>query len=168
MRCSNAGISQHFHETFHQPAVKIPLLIFEPGQQSRKDVFTPTSAVDILPTLLHLADKEIPDWCEGKILPPYSNKQPEDDRSIFALEAKDNPIDKQISPGTAMIVKGEYKLVYYYDYAKLKNQGPLTELYNLENDPEELDNLYSTNSNLADSMLDELLDTMTAADAPYS
>ena len=162
------GITQHFHETFHQAAVQIPLMVFEPGQQSRKDVFTPTSAVDILPTLLHVSDKEIPDWCEGKILPPYSEEQPENNRSIFALEAKSNLMDKKISPGTGMIVKGEHKLVYYYDYAKLKNQGPLVELFNLENDPEELDNLYSTNSNLADNMLDELLDTMMAADAPYS
>ena len=86
------GISQHFHETFHQPAVQIPLLIFEPGQQSRKDIFTPTSAVDIFPTLLHLSDKEIPDWCEGKILPPYSDNQSENERSVFALEAKENKI----------------------------------------------------------------------------
>ena len=72
----------------NQPLVHIPLIIFEPGQTTRRDVFENTSAVDILPTLLHLAGEPIPDWVEGEILPPYSPSQK--DRSIFALEAKKN------------------------------------------------------------------------------
>lgn len=75
------GIWGHMTRSLHQPVVKIPLIIWEPGQQSRKDIFANTSAVDLLPTLLH--EHAVPDWLECKILPPYDSSNSVQ-RSVFA------------------------------------------------------------------------------------
>lgn len=162
------GITKHYNESLHQPVIQVPLLIFEPGQNSRRDVHTPTSAVDILPTLLHLNGYDIPNWCEGKILPPYGNELQDSARSVFAVEAKKNKRYKPISTGTLMIVKNQYKLIYYFGYKELKGQGPLYELYDIMNDPEEMIELSESRSDLANDLYDELMAELQSADALYS
>jgi arylsulfatase A-like enzyme len=162
------GITKHYHEALHQPVIQIPLLIFEPGRNSRKDIFTPTSAVDVLPTLLHLNGKEIPDWCEGQILPPYKNNTHDSNRSVFAIEAKKNKRYKPINFGSIMIVKGQYKLTFYFGYKEIKSQGPLVELYDILNDPEEMNDLSVSHPGLVNELYDELKIAMQTADAPYS
>jgi arylsulfatase A-like enzyme len=162
------GIVGHGTEYLFQPLVHIPLLIFEPGQQIRKDIFSPTSAVDLLPTLLNLSDQEIPDWCEGQVLPPYNHQEPDSERSIFALEAKKNEKNSSINKGTAMILKGKNKLTYYYGYDELEGDGTLTEFYDINNDPDELNNLYDSQPKLANQFLDELQRKLHTADVPYS
>jgi arylsulfatase A-like enzyme len=165
------GITKHYHESLHQPVIQVPLLIFDPGLRkspTRTDIYTPTSAVDILPTLLYLFGKEIPSWCEGVILPPYGNNSSMRDRSVFAVEAKKNKRYKPISQGTAMIAKDQYKLTYYFGYNKLKGHGPLVELYDILNDPEEMNNLLKTELVLANELYNELTAKIQAVDTPYS
>ena len=161
------GIAKHYHESLHQPVIQVPLIIIDPEHKTRQDIYSPTSAIDLLPTLLHLTNQDIPDWCEGRILPPFDSS-PSPDHSVFALEAKKNKKNQIISPGSAMIVKGEHKLTYYFDYKQLKGNKPLIELYNIINDPEEMNNLYLTEENIANTLLDELLAKIHTADAPYS
>jgi len=162
------GVQGHINELLHQPLVRIPLLIFEPGQQTRQDVHEATSAVDVLPTLLHLTGQEIPSWCEGEVLPPYRDSELTRDRSVFALEAKNNNQSSPITTGTGMIVKGGYKLMYYFGYDTLKENEAKYELYDLENDPEELYNLAKPKLNLTEDLLDELKAKIEEADKPYS
>ena len=54
------GISGHGSRVLYQPVVRIPLMIFEPGQQMGADIYEYTSAVDVLPTLAHLTGQETP------------------------------------------------------------------------------------------------------------
>ncbi len=147
------GAQGHMTEMLYEPLVRIPLLIFEAGQRIRRDIHTTTSAVDILPTLLHITGQEIPEWCEGEVLPPY--RSVDQDRSVFALEAKENGQFKPLTKFTAMIVKENYKLISYLGYKKLKRM-PLYELFNLESDPNELNNLFLDEPRIADSLLEEL------------
>lgn len=147
------GVQGHMTEMLYQPLVKIPLIIFEPGQTSRRDIYTPTNAVDILPTLLHINGKDIPDWCEGEVLPPYQTIN--ENRSVFAYEAKDNGQFDPLIKATAMIIKEQYKLISYFGYKQLKGSS-LYELFDIENDPEEINNLYHPDSITAKNLLDEL------------
>jgi hypothetical protein len=50
------------------------------------------------------------------------------------------------------MIKGRHKLIHYRGY----EQEIEDELFDLENDPEELDNLYSTKKSISDDMMDEL------------
>ena len=102
------------------------------------------------------------------MLPPYNSSEPDPDRSIFALEAKKNKMYQTVNSATAMIVKGQYKLTYYFGYEKLNGRGPLIELYDIQKDPEELENLFETRSSITNELLDELLAKLQAADAPHS
>jgi uncharacterized sulfatase len=161
------GIFGHRTPVLYQPVIHIPLLILEPGQTKRQDVFTPTSAVDVLPTLLKLTGQEIPDWVEGTVLPPFADTAPKADRSLYALEATNSEAHAVLNPATAMLVKDRYKLTYYFGYGQLKNSGPLFELYDLENDPEELNNIYDVNSEISRELQNEILERIKEADKPY-
>ena len=65
------GIIGHSTNVLYEPVVRVPLLIFEPGRKQGMEIVTPTSAVDMLPTLAHVTGHALPDWSEGEILPPF-------------------------------------------------------------------------------------------------
>ena len=46
------GITGHQAPPMFQPLVRIPLVIFAPGQESRVDIYERTNAIDVLPTLM--------------------------------------------------------------------------------------------------------------------
>jgi arylsulfatase A-like enzyme len=162
------GLYRHDHPFLYEPAVHIPLVIFHPEQKKRIDVFTPTSAVDLLPTLLFTTGQPIPEWCEGNVLPPFNTKTSPTDRSLFAMDAKENPNrSSPLTRASSMVVKGQYKLTKYFGYKDLPNGEPIIELYDIENDPEELNNLYLEKESLAKELLNELEIRMNEADEPY-
>lgn len=152
------GIEKHYHETLHQPVIQVPLLVFMPGQTQRQDIYSLTSNVDLLPTLLHLTGQPIPSWVEGKVLPPYSDEQLDLERGVYAVEAKDSLKYGPINPASLMIVKDGYKLTYYTGWDRQKDKDPLIELYAIEDDPEELNNLSKELPDLRRTLLEELLE----------
>jgi arylsulfatase A-like enzyme len=161
------GYWGHMHEALFQPVIQVPLIIFEPGQTSRRDIFRTTSAIDLLPTLLHLSGQAVPDWCEGEVLPPFREDAENDPRSVYTLEAKKSRPFGKITPGSAAILKGDYKLTYYFDYPELKETGPLLEVYDLTNDPEEMINLVDEQRETTAALYEELKSQMDAANEPY-
>lgn len=160
------GIYQHRTPVLYEPVIRIPLLIIEPGQQERKDIYTATSAVDVLPTLLKVTGQEIPEWIEGIVLPPFSETPPQE-RKVYALDATASPEDGTLNPASVMMVKGKYKLTYYYGYEQLKSSGPLFELYDLDNDPEELNDLFDPGSDFSMELQSELLEKFNEVNKPY-
>ena len=155
------GIWKHTTRVLYEPVVHVPLLISAPGQQAREDIYTPTSTVDLLPTFLHFAGKSVPEWCEGEILPPFAK---ESDRAIYIVEAKSNPKGGPLVKGTLGMIKGNFKLIKYIGYEKLRGYF---ELYDLENDPEELNNLIESNHPLAAELQDELNRKIEQVNEPY-
>jgi arylsulfatase A-like enzyme len=162
------GVQGHMTELLYEPLVRIPLVIFEPGQQPRKDIYSRTSSVDVIPTLLKITGQDIPEWCEGEVLPPYRDSEPDPARSIFALEAKHNVQDRSITNGTGMIVKEQYKLIHYTGFKSFDEGESKYELFDLENDPEEINNIAKANLNKTYELIDELRATMEEADKPYT
>jgi len=161
------GVFGHRTPVLYQPVIQIPLVILEPGQNERRDVYTSTSAVDVLPTLMKITGQEIPDWTEGEVLPPFSDAAPRADRSIYALEATESKTMEPLNPASVMLVKGKYKLTYYFGYPQLKKMGPIFELYDLESDPDELYNIFDPNSEVSRDLQNELLEKLREVDKPY-
>ena len=157
------GIEKHYHETLHQPVIQVPLLVFTPGQTKRQDVHSVTSAVDLLPTLLHLTGQPIPNWIEGQVLPPYTDDEPDPQGPVFAVEAKESKQYGTINPVSLMIVKDGYKLTYYAGWDRQGAESPIVELYAIEEDPEEMNNLAGDMPDLRDRLLDEVLDKANQA-----
>lgn len=160
------GLYGHFTLFLFEALLRVPLIIFEPGQTRRRDIYERTSAVDVLPTLLHISGQEAPDWLEGEILPPYRPGPVDEGRAVFAFDAKNSQPFKATTSGTAAIYKGPHKLVYYYGYDKLKD-GPMFDLHDLEADPLELKNIYAANRSLAEELAGELMAKIEQADAAY-
>jgi len=118
--------------------------------------------VDVLPTLLHLTGRPSADWTEGALLPGLGGTE-DTQRSLFTLEAKSNPAYAPIKQATLAMVKGNYKMIYYTGY---EGQDSF-ELYDLENDYEELEDLYPSQTSFCKALKDELLETLHSVNAKY-
>jgi arylsulfatase A-like enzyme len=162
------GIVGHGTPNLYQPLLQIPLLIFQPGQETRQDIYTPTSNVDLLPTLLKLTGQSIPDWCEGIILPPYNNNDFNRGDGIYALEARKTEKNSQLHTGTAAIVKDHYKLTYYFGYEELGKENQIIELHDVNDDPNEVNNISDSQPILTNQLLDELQTKLHATDATFA
>jgi arylsulfatase A-like enzyme len=156
------GQRGHSTPLLYDPIIHIPLLISTPGQKSRKDIYSPTNCVDILPTLLQLGGRETPNWCVGKPLPVLGGSE-DHQRSTYSVEAKQNSTFAPLRKATIAMQKGKYKIIYYMGYEK----EDTFELYDLESDPEEMVNLFSSRTTLATSLADELISALKSANSSF-
>jgi arylsulfatase A-like enzyme len=160
------GIVGHSGAGLYQPIIQVPLLIFEPGRKVGMNIYTPTSAIDVLPTLLHVTGQKIPDWVEGEVLPSYAPTDPDPNRSIYALQAYHNDQYAPLTQATTALIKGRYKLICYFGYAKIKHDK-IVLLFDIESDPDELVDLYPSRPEIAEELLAELNAKLAEVNRPY-
>ncbi len=153
------NMMRHSVRVFHQPLVRVPLLVSIPGQTERRDIYSPTNAVDVLPTLLQLNGLEIPDWVQGNVLPPFQSPAP-DDRPFLAFDGREFSAGDRIKKGTGMVQRWPYKLMYYWGYQNIPDLGVQLEMYDLENDPEELEELSKVKPDIAKELEAEIKEEM--------
>ncbi len=157
------GEKNHVTELLFQPLIHIPLIIHAPGQKHRQDFSSPTSCVDILPTLLHLRQQPIPAWCEGKVLPGFGGESDEG-RPVYSIEAKQNHIRQPLWVYTISMILERYKLIHYSHYGEYFNA---LELYDLHNDPEEMEDLSVSKRRTALELKAELYQKLEEVNRPY-
>jgi choline-sulfatase len=134
------GIQGHATSALYEPIMHIPLIVFPPGLQSRKDVYSPTSAVDVVPSLIHQAGGMPPAGLEGTILPELGAPTAQAGHDVYVVEAKRSAKTGPFRHATYALVRWPYKLVRYVGYSDVPDGD---ELYNLEQDAEELVNLFT-------------------------
>lgn len=154
----------HLTPVLYEPLLHIPLMILPPGKQDGRAVHIPTSAVDVLPTLLHLAGQPVPEWCEGRILPGFGDQTIDPGRSIWAVEAKSNHKYRPLTKASLALIKGRLKLTRYFGHEECPDSY---ELYDVEDDPEELVDLYPQGGTLASEMQAEMLRKLEEVNAPF-
>ena len=142
------GLIGHGSPLLYEANIHIPLVISKPGQSVRKDVFSLTSTVDIVPTLLEISGQPVPKGFEGQALPEIGETI-EDDRIIYSMNTSGNSAFDPIQKASFAMFHGNYKLIEYYGYAELEKPY---ELFDIGNDPEELDDLSISKSTIADEM----------------
>jgi arylsulfatase A-like enzyme len=152
----------HDSRLLYEPLIRIPLVVSKPRQQERQDIFTPTNTIDLLPTILHVTGHSVPDWCLGQILPGLGGVD-HPDRSMYAVYPFLNSANAPLYTATIAFIKGRHKLIYLRGY----EGGDRYEFYNLEDDPEELDDLYSVDNSVVQEMRAELEDKLDEVDRPY-
>ena len=160
------GIVGHGSNVLYQPVIRVPLMIFEPGQTRGRDIHEYTSAVDLLPTLTHLTQQPFPHWTEGVVLPPFNGSSQMPDRNIYVVQAIENPPDEPFSQASVTLIREPYKLHYYFGYPEL-NGGELAKLFDIKSDPEEMLDLYSSKKGIAMELLNELKTKLKEVNAPY-
>ena len=91
-----------------------------------------------------------------------------DERAVFSLQARENPPLNPFEHAVAMMIKGRYKMLYFYGFPEFGEENELVEMYDLEKDPEEMNNLYSLDWDIAQQMRQEILDRLAKENEPYS
>jgi arylsulfatase A-like enzyme len=158
------GFFGHSGPLLYEPAIKIPLLIHAPGQSIRQDVHVPTSNVDLLPTLLSYAQRDIPSNLDGQILPAFGGAE-NSERPLFSMNAIENSQFLPLTKAAISMNKGKYKLIAYLGYDDMENPY---EFYDLESDAEELQNLAGKEPLEFSRLKEEFLDHLADANRPYS
>jgi len=146
------GILAHNQPVYHRPVINIPLVIFPPHQQTRIDIHDRTSVIDLLPTLLKVTGQDIPEWAEGVVLPPFSEQTAETQQDVTTIHVQERDGNGIIIAATALLVRGNYKLMWYFGYEQLDGEEYI-ELFDIASDPEEINNLYPHKKDTADEFL---------------
>lgn len=153
------GILSHITPVLYEPLLHIPLLALAPGQDRRQDIHSLTSNVDLLPSLAAIAGLPTPPGLDGSPLPGIAGALEDDRRSVFAFEAKGAPAIDPLRQATAAITRLPYKLIYYTGYPDYPDQF---ELYDLQADPEEMNNLYREDLPVAQELKAQLVDRINS------
>jgi hypothetical protein len=83
------------------------------------------------------------------------------------MNLRDSHPDAPLDIASLMLLKGKYKLTYYYGYGRLQEGDERVDLYDVETDPQELDNLYPAQRGIGADLLDELKVKLAEVNAPY-
>lgn len=121
----------------YEESMRTPLVMSLPDCLERTgDITELVQNIDFAPTFLDLAGVDIPEDMHGvSMLPLLKGEHPEDWRTSLYYHFYEYPAEHQVMRHFG--VRGErYKLIHFY------HDKDFWELYDLETDPSELDNLY--------------------------
>ena len=121
-------------EVPYEPVVHIPLIIKEPNQREGKIFNNLIEQIDIPATIMDFSGVSGPSWLEGRSLMPliHGNFFPQSPAFAMHLQRSQS---HQIAHGFISVYEGDYKLIYYID----ENRSLL---FNLKEDPDEMNNLF--------------------------
>ncbi|MCI5990421.1 MAG: sulfatase [Bacteroidales bacterium] len=137
----------------YEESMRTPLVMRLPkGFSRRGDIDRLVQNIDFAPTFLELAGAEVPDEMQGvSLMPLLRGENPQDWRKSLYYHFYEYPAEHMVMRHFGIRTE-RYKLIHFY------NSGDFYELYDLQNDPSELDNLYGKEGyeDLADSLKNEL------------
>jgi hypothetical protein len=145
------GIYGHITPVLFDPVIHIPLLISTPGQTQREDINIPTTSTDVFPTILSFLGQLAPEWIEGDVLPAYHPNP--SSRDIYAMDFKQIAKNAPLNKGSVALIRDRYKLIHYFGFDDIEDRY---ELYDLVNDPEELENRYRSEKGIGKELKEAL------------
>jgi arylsulfatase A-like enzyme len=120
---------------FYEPSAGTPLLIRLPGREGRgRAVSTPTSNVDLAPTILEWAGIEPPPAMQGESLMPLIRQERVARGPVYGHFYESDDADHK-APKYVAIATQRHKLICYYELEEW-------ELFDLAKDPDETRNLW--------------------------
>ena len=125
---------EHGH-TQYQELVNVPLIIKYPGSRDAGEhVHDPVSLVDIMPTVFDVLSLETPAEFQGKSLSPVPSRPVFSEHVLYGRETK-------------AVVVYPWKLIAHYRFEKV-------ELYNLQDDPAEKNDVHQQEPEIVDKLTD--------------
>ena len=129
------GYLTHGGPFLYEQVTHVPLIIKEPGQGDGQVVGDTVEQIDIPATILDLANIPSSSWMEGRSLVPLMRGEKLPSKPAFSMNFEQNRSrGNQIINGSIAVWEGDYKLIHYLE----RNESLL---FNLKQDPDELDNL---------------------------
>jgi arylsulfatase A-like enzyme len=117
----------------YQGLVKIPFLIKVPNGQANRNCNSLASSIDIPETILELAGITVPDFMQGKSLIPILKNPEQTAKNDVLIEMDDDHNNER----TRTLITDNWRITVFSDHG---------DLYNLKEDPNELNNLWHDNS----------------------
>jgi arylsulfatase A-like enzyme len=141
------GYFTHGGPFLYEQVTHVPLIIKETKQEQGRVVHDLVEQIDIPATILDLASIPVPSWMEGRSLEPLMRGERLAERPAFSTNFEENKSrGHQITRGSIAIWKGDYKLIHYLE----KDESLL---FNLNKDPDELNNLYDKETEPGQNLL---------------
>ena len=121
----------------YEESMRTPLVMTLPEEFDRKgDIVEMVQNIDYAPTFLELAGVEVPDDMHGESLVPlFRGEQPKDWRRSLYYHFYEYPAEHMVKRHYGVRTE-RYKLIHFY------NDIDEWELYDLQQDPQELNNIY--------------------------
>jgi arylsulfatase A-like enzyme len=152
----------HAGSHLYEQVTHIPLIIKEHSQTEGRIINDLIEQIDIPPTILELANIPIPSWMEGRSLVPLMRGKRLSSRPVFSMALQKNPSrGHQITKGTIAVWEGDYKLIHYLEEKK-------SLLFNLKQDPGELNNLFDKEPEAGQRLLTLIQDNLKKANERIS
>ena len=142
--------NNYFGRDAYQPTLHVPLIIVAPGGGSGKVIESTVGLVDIAPTVLEILDTGADEKLDGESLIPMLGGQGGPDRSVRSLIA---PVPDW-RPAELVTRRGRYKAVWRAPGWRVESfTAASRELYDLDNDPDELNDLAAAQMSVYDQLL---------------
>jgi len=131
------------HATVHEPTIHVPLILHHPSFPRGKRVGAFVQLIDIAPTIFEFLNLPQPSSFQGKsLLGLIKGERDSQYTRIYTNQG--------LWQAVRMIREGEWKLIKYID----RNfwPGPMLELFNLKDDPDETRNLVDEEPQIRDEL----------------
>ena len=145
------GWAEHAGPMLHQALVHIPLIVQLPGQRDGQRIAANAEQVDLAPTILDLVGSPIPESLQGQSLVPALRGGTLEEKPKFAFELMLTAHKDKPERGTAAVMAKGFKLTHRFSTG-------CEELYAIDTDPGETDDLSAAKPEVAAS-LRQLLET---------
>lgn len=147
--------SRSYQSPLYREITRVPLLIYVPGIKPRK-VKAMVSSVDIMPTLLELAEVEIPETVQAKSLGSLIRGEKDTFRDFVisslplynpgeTTKIVDNWLRSVEEPHFSTVTTPKWTFLY-------STENSPAQLYNIENDPKESQNVIGKNWQVAQAL----------------
>lgn len=143
--------------TPYEQVAHIPLIIKEPNQREGKVIHDIIEEIDISSSIMDFSGVPVTSWLEGRSLRPLMHAKELPPWPAFTMYFQTNPSrQKKITKGIINVYEGDYKLIYYLE-------GNRSLLFNLKEDPDEMNNLFNKEPEVGQRLLDFLKDSLENA-----
>jgi N-acetylglucosamine-6-sulfatase len=139
----------------YAPSVRVPMLAWGAGVEAGRTIEEMVQNIDVAPTILDVANADPFNEMDGRSFLPLLKDRSVDWRDSILYEYYWE-WNFPHTPTMFGIRTDEWKYVFYYGL------WDLNELYDVQNDPEEMNNLIKAYPEVADSLRNELFDRLEA------
>lgn len=147
----------------YEESMRTPLIMHLPeGLAQRGDIAQMVQNIDYAPTFLELAGVEVPDDIHGvSLVPLLRGEQPDGWRDALYYHFYEYPAEHMVKRHYG-IRTDRYKLIHFY------NDIDVWELYDLQEDPSELHNIYGdpANAGLVEQLKSRMAELQEQYDDP--
>jgi arylsulfatase A-like enzyme len=146
------GVSQWWRSPIYDEVARIPLIMYLPGKE-RKRINAMTTLPDLMPTIIELAQIEVPEYIQASSLMPLIREEKDSIHDCVitswplynpgqTIRVVDDWTRRVVEPLPSSITDGEWCLLYAME-------GEPIELYNRLSDRKQEKNIYQHNVDIA-------------------